>query len=127
MQQPLIAVQTVLPLSDVSVGTAIIMFFQVFAGALFVSVGQNVFSNKLISNIMEYAPGLDPSKAFSVGATDLARSIPPQYLAGIKQAYSASITQVFYVCVAMATISIVGSAFMEWKSVKGKKVEMTAA
>jgi hypothetical protein len=41
MQQPLIAVQTVLDISLVPIGTSIIIFTQTLGGALFVSVGQN--------------------------------------------------------------------------------------
>lgn len=48
MQQALIAVQAVLPARDVPVGTAIVMFCQTLGGALFISVGQNVFTNKSV-------------------------------------------------------------------------------
>lgn len=46
MQQPLIAVQAVLPARDVPIGTAMIMFCQTLGGALFISVAQNVFTNQ---------------------------------------------------------------------------------
>jgi hypothetical protein len=47
-QIPIIAVQTVLPLEDVPVGTACVIFFQSLGSALFISVGQTVFQNGLI-------------------------------------------------------------------------------
>lgn len=42
-------------------------------------------------------------------------------------AYSDAIMDTFYVATAMAAVSILGAAAFEWKSVKGKKIEMSAA
>lgn len=127
MQQILIAVQTVLPAADVPTGTAIVMFFQTLGGALFISVGQNVFTNKLVSGLQAVVPDLNPAIVLATGATELKSVIGKQYLSGVLQAYNDALTNSFYVAVAMATLSIVGSLLVEWKSVKGKKIEMTAA
>lgn len=127
MQQILIAVQTVLPPADVPTGTALVMFFQTLGGALFLSVGQNVFNNKLISGLQAVVPDLDPAIVTSTGATELKNVIGEQYLSGVLKAYNDALAKSFYVAVAMATLSIIGSLAVEWKSVKGKKIEMTAA
>jgi hypothetical protein len=50
-QQGGVAAQAVLPLVDVSIGTAIVMFVQMLGGALFVSVAQNIFTNKLVMGL----------------------------------------------------------------------------
>src|ERR1700733_3338185 len=71
MQQPLIAVQTVLDISQVPIGTSVIVFVQTLGGALFVSIGQNVFSNKLLENLAKYAPSIDPSVILKIGATSI--------------------------------------------------------
>ena len=123
MQQPLIAVQTVLPISDVPVGTALIMFTQTFGGALFVSVGQNVFQNRLLSGLLQEARGFDPSSILRLGATTLKTAVPPEYLPGVLVAYNRALTQTWYVSVAMACLTGIGAASLEWKSVKGKKIE----
>lgn len=127
MQQTLIAVQTVLPLADVPIGTAIVMFAQLLGGAIFISVAQNVFTNQLLNNVISAVPGINPEQVLSTGATSLATQIDPKYLPGVKIAYNGAIIDTFYVAVAMASLSSVGAAFLEWKSVKGKKIEMTAA
>lgn len=127
MQQPLIAVQTVLPKADVPIGTAIVMFTQTLGGALFISVAQNVFTNKLLSNLAEVVPDLDSAIVLATGATELKNVIPHQYLSGVLTAYNAAINNTFYVSVAMSVLSIVGALALEWKSVKGKKIEMGAA
>lgn len=128
MQQPLIAAQTVLPLDDVPVGTTIIIFVQTLGGALFISVAQNIFTNRLIKNLIADVPSVDPSIVLHSGATNLREAVQDAAsLDGVLRAYNSAITQTFYVSVAMAAFSIIGSALIEWKSVKGKKVETVAA
>jgi len=127
MQNTLIAVQTVLPEKDIPIGTAIIMFFQTLGGALFISVAQNVFTNRLLSNLKQVVPGLNPEVVMATGATSLKDVIPKQFLPGVQIAYNSSIMNTFYVAVAMASMSAFGSLFLEWRSVKGKKIEMAAA
>ena len=120
-QQPLIAVQTVLPLRDVPVGTAVIVFAQNLGGALFISVAQNIFSNQLLKNLVKYAPNVNPFAVFEAGATNLKAAASGQDLAAVLAAYNKTLTQVFYVSVATSALSLFGAVFMEWKSVKGKK------
>lgn len=124
MQQPLMAVQTVLDIADVPTGTSVLIFLQTLGGALFVSVGQNAFTNKLISGLAEYAPGVDTSIVLSVGATSI-QSSPElaQYITGVTLAYSNALTLAFKISAGMAAASIFGSLAMEWKSVKGKNIE----
>lgn len=130
MQQPLMAVQTVLDISDVPTGTAVLIFLQTLGGALFVSIAQNVFSNKLISGIAQYAPGLDPKIVLTIGATNIQTYLAanePQYLSGVILAYNDALVKAFTVATAMAALSIIGSVTVEWKSVKGKNVEVGMA
>ena len=127
MQQPLIAVQTVLPIADVPVGTALIMFTQTFGGALFVSVGQNVFANRLSAGLLLEASGIDPAIILRSGATTLKQAVPQEFLPGVLIAYNRALTETWYVSVAMACLTVIGTAGLEWKSVKGKKIEMGVA
>ncbi|KAF1987770.1 MFS transporter [Aulographum hederae CBS 113979] len=131
MQQTLIAVQTVLPLPDVPVGTAIMMFAQTLGGALFISVAQNVFSNQLIKNIGSEIPGFtDVALVINAGATNLQSVMErnyPQYLDQVLVAYNNALTQTWYVSVAMSVLSLFGAVFVEWKSVKGKKIDHAMA
>ncbi|KAI9734103.1 MAG: MFS sugar transporter [Claussenomyces sp. TS43310] len=128
MQQPLIAVQTVLDIKDIPTGTSLLMFLQTLGGALFVSVGQNIFTNKLVSNLAKNVPAIDPMIVVNTGATSIQHTEAlKQYLPAITLAYNDALTQAYLVSAAMAAISIIGSSVMEWKSVKGKKIEMTAA
>ncbi|KAI9831282.1 MAG: MFS sugar transporter [Phylliscum demangeonii] len=127
LQQTIIAVQTVLSIEDVPVGTAVVFFAQTLGGALFVSVTQNVFTNKLASGIAQAVPGLNPSIVIQVGATSLKKVVPAASLPAVLVAYNKAITTSFNVALAMAALSILGSALVEWKSVKGKKMVAAVA
>ncbi|KAJ5742771.1 uncharacterized protein N7511_011172 [Penicillium nucicola] len=127
MQQPMIVAQAALKTVDVPSGMAIVMFAQTLGGAIFVSVGQNVFQNQLVQNLKIYAPDADAAKLISAGATMLRSVVSGPELHKVLVAYNAAITQTFYVAVAMSALSLVGPIFVEWISVKGKKVEMGAA
>lgn len=127
MQQALIAAQTVLKLDDVPVGTSLIIFMQTLGGALFISVAQNIFTNRLVSNLLEKVPTMDPSIVLKTGATSLKGAVNAALLPDVLLAYNDALTQTFYVSLAVAALSIFGSAGMEWKSVKGKKIESVMA
>lgn len=121
LQLPLIAVQTVLPLEDIPTGTAIVGFFQSLGGAILLSVGQTVFSNTLVSGIRSAASSVDPRVVTSTGATDLAKAVPRDVLGSLLPVLDRAIARTFYVAVAVALLSIVGSVLIEWKSVKGNE------
>lgn len=127
MQQPIIASQTVLKLEDIPVGTSLIVFMQTLGGALFISVAQNIFTNRLVANLLVKLPTLDPSIVLKTGATSLKHAVNADLLPDVLVAYNEALTQTFYVSLALAALSIFGSAGMEWKSVKGKKVESVMA
>ena len=125
-QQPLIAAQTVLPLEDIPIGTATVMFIQLLGGALFVSVAQNVFSNALVSNLLAGVPGLNPEIVTSTGATNLVNAVGAS-IDKVLVAYNAAITKTFQIPLVLACLSVFGAFLMEWRSVKGKKMETVAA
>ena len=127
MQQPLIAAQTVCALEDVPTATSLINFSMTLGGALFISVGQNIFTNRLVSNLAANVRGLDPSIVLKIGATSLRTAVDPSKLQAVLVAYNDAITQTFYVSLAMACFSVIGALGIEWKSVKGKKMETIAA
>lgn len=130
MQQALIAAQTVLHLDDVPVGTSLIMFMQTLGGALFISIAQNVFSNSLISNLSSKAPGFPSEIVLHTGATSLKDAVVKfnaDLLPNVLVAYNEALRQTFYTSLAIAALSLIGAVVVEWKSVKGKKIETAMA
>lgn len=127
MQQALVSAQTVLPLEDVPTGTALTVFAQMFGGALFVSVAENRFTNTLIGGL-EKIPGIDATAVVSKGATQIGSLITdPDVLHEVRVVYNGALTKAFQVALIMSCLSVLGTIGMEWKSVKGKKVEVVGA
>ncbi|KAJ7061484.1 major facilitator superfamily domain-containing protein [Mycena amicta] len=124
MQQPILAAQTVLSLEDIPTGTSLLIFFQTLGGAVFVSVGQNVFTNTLVQGLVKNVPGVEPSVVLNAGATSLRSAVPSESVAAVVEAYNNAFISAFYVSTAMACMCLFGAAAMEWRSVKGKHIEM---
>ncbi|KAI9730555.1 MAG: hypothetical protein M1834_005796 [Cirrosporium novae-zelandiae] len=120
MQQASVAAQTVLSKKDVSVGASMMFFAQSLGGALFVSVGENVFTNHLIAGLKNI-PNIDPDVVVNAGATSLKDVISAKYLDLVLSAYNHALSQAFKVALGAACASIVGALGMEWKSVRGRK------
>ncbi|KAJ5730699.1 uncharacterized protein N7483_005207 [Penicillium malachiteum] len=127
MQQPMIVAQTALKAEDVPSGTAIMIFSQTLGGSIFLSVAENIFQNQLLHNLAKDAPKADAAKLVSAGATMLRTLVSGSTLQEVLVAYNDAITQTFYVSVAIGALSLIGPIFIEWLSVKGKKIEMAAA
>jgi MFS family permease len=127
LQLPLVAIQTVLDAKEIPVATALVMFNQLFGASIFVSVGQSVLTNRLVSHIAATIPNVDARQLASSGATEIQKVIPPQYQAGVIQTYNDALVQVFYIVVAMAAMTTIGSVAMPWNSVKGKQIQGGAA
>lgn len=98
-QIPIIVAQGVADPVDVSSISAIILFFQTITGAVFISVAQVLFTNKLLQRVRENVPGVNPGAVLVTGATGLRgrwsgatlQGILRSYMAGLKDSYSLAI------------------------------------
>ena len=120
MQQANLAAQVVLSRRDVSIGASLMIFAQSLGGAIFISVGQNILSNKLAAGL-EQLGGLDPAAVVSTGATDIRNIVPPNLLPQVLEIYNSAIRNTWYAGLAMACFTIIGALLMEWRSVKKDK------
>jgi MFS family permease len=121
LQHGPIAVQTVLEPKDVPTEISLVFFCQQLGGAIFVSVGQNVFNTKLISGLTSISKDLDPYMIFNTGATALRNIVPAGDLPEVLVRYNEALKWVFIVAVIMASLSALVSFTLEWRSVKGKQ------
>lgn len=94
-QQPMIAIQAVLPPSELAIGNAFIMFIQLVGGALFLSFGDTLFSNQLKSALAHFAPTVDAKAVFAVGATGFRSVVKASEVEGVVLAYNKALTTVF--------------------------------
>ncbi|KAL9583274.1 MAG: hypothetical protein Q9212_002797 [Teloschistes hypoglaucus] len=125
MNQPLMAAQTVLPLDDVSIGTALVIFAQTLGGAIFVSAAENIFTNNLLTNLRQSLPSIDPAVVLAAGATQLRKVVEAQGLGTgavgkAVEAYSGALAKAWQMATGLACLTLLGAAAMEWRSVKGE-------
>jgi MFS family permease len=120
MQQASMAAQTCLERKDVTIGVALMFFFQGLGGAIWLAVGEVVFTNSLVK-YLEDIPGITPDFIVHTGATDLRTMVPAQYLESVLVAYNKAIANTLYIPVGTAAVSIIAGLTMEWRNVKGMK------
>lgn len=120
MQTGSLAVQTVLPPADVSIGVALIFFSQQLGGAVFTTVGQTILSNLLVSQLTGI-PGVNPEEVVSDGATELVNIVPASEIDVVIGAYDYALTRIFLASMVLALVALLSAAGMEWKSIKANK------
>ncbi|KAI0444741.1 putative MFS aflatoxin efflux pump [Xylaria telfairii] len=123
IQVPNIAAQTVLPPNDVATGVALMLFGLQLGGAIFISVGQSVFTNELASHLSTL-PGFDKSMIQNNGATVISSSIPVELRQRVLGAYNEALRGGFRVGLIIASLTIIGAVGMEWRSVKSEKSDV---
>lgn len=115
-----LAAQTVLPRADVPIGMGLMFFMQQLGGSVFLAVGQNIFSSKLVDSLSDVA-GLDTEAIINTGATAVRSIVPSSELNTVVDAYSYALTRVFVLTTVVSACMILGSLAVEWKNIKGKK------
>jgi hypothetical protein len=125
-QMPILAVQVVLGKADVPTGLVMVMFFQVLGGALAPSVGQNIFTDKLLRNLRE-VQGIDAAAVVAAGGRGFRHMVPPHLLDAVINAFNSALRNVFWVAVATPAIAWIVSWAMEWRKLPDSKKETTPA
>ncbi|KAH8645469.1 major facilitator superfamily domain-containing protein [Xylariales sp. PMI_506] len=125
-QQPIIAVQAILPKAEIASGTSIVMLTQTLSGTIFISLGPAVLHNELLRSLEAKissgsSSGFNVSSLSNIGATEVRSAVPAQYLETVLVAYNGALTKVFTVALCMSALTIIGSLTMEWKNVKKSK------
>lgn len=117
MQTVGLAVQAVFPKEDVSTGVSISFFAQQLGAAIFVSVGQSILSNMLVSQLSGI-PGLPAQVIVKIGATDLHKVVPSQFLDVVVKAYNYACARIFLAGMGLSLATLVCALCMEWRTIK---------
>ena len=127
VQIPTLAVQTVLSLEDVHIGTSCVLFFLTLGSALSVSVGQTVFQNGFIREAHRPVPEIDPRLILSSGVTLLRDLLEKLGLIDklplVLEAYMVGLKDAFNVTLSCACVAFLVALCLEWKSVKVEVVK----
>jgi MFS family permease len=118
MQQPINVVQTVLDRSDISTGSAVVMFTRFLGSSLFLPVAENIFLSRLTSQLSSL--DISSQDVLDGGATKLRELVNGQDLTELLYDYNRAIVDIFYMVVATSSLTIIGSCLVGFKSLKSK-------
>ncbi|TGO33704.1 hypothetical protein BHYA_0231g00160 [Botrytis hyacinthi] len=119
IQQGFTAVQTVLPLDKIPIGTAAVVASQSFGGAVFVSVGNTILQNQLKASYDSgELPGIDIQAVLDAGATGFRSVVDADQLPALLEVYNGALQKVFIAAIPVTGLAFISSLFLEWKSVK---------
>lgn len=113
LQVPVIAAQAVSLPTDISSITAIMIFLQTIAGALFVSIAQSLFTNKLLQEVPLRTSGLNVGQVVATGATAIRSTFPAEQVEGIVESYMLGLKDSYILAVACAGFAAVVAIAMQ--------------
>ncbi|KAF2653088.1 MFS general substrate transporter [Lophiostoma macrostomum CBS 122681] len=122
LPMPVIAAQAKLPPSEISIVTAMMLFFQYFGGTIANVIGKTIFLNALGPALQQHAPAVDAQTVIDAGATEYLNVVPPQYVDGVRLAYNQALTLTFYLPTACAIIAFLLSWGLGWHKISGIKL-----
>lgn len=125
LEQCNIAVQTVLPDSQIPAGASLVVFARSLAGSIGSALGQNIYQDNLSTQLA----GILPASALSAsGATTLLSTIRDVIGEDNEALYqdalrgiNFSLTRVFMVATVLCCLTLPPALVIEWKSVKTEK------
>ncbi|RDL42232.1 uncharacterized protein BP5553_02211 [Venustampulla echinocandica] len=123
IQVPVIICQAFSEASDIPAVTAMVLFFQMMGGAVFVSVGQSIFTNLLLTNL---PPNVNPADILQTGASSLRERFRSEDLPGIHHAYLTGLKGTFALGIALAVAAVVASLGPPIRTVKNRNNAVAA-
>ncbi|KGO37989.1 Major facilitator superfamily domain, general substrate transporter [Penicillium expansum] len=106
---------------NVNLGIGVILFGQSMGPAVFIAIAQVIFTNQLSSTLEDVVPGLSPKFVEEHGLGDIKNGVPMDRWDEVLGGINGSLTHTWYLPVALACMTMVGSLLMEWRSVKQKQ------
>ncbi|KAI0423990.1 major facilitator superfamily domain-containing protein [Xylaria sp. FL1042] len=110
LQTPIIAVQTIVKQSDLSVAVSITAFAATLGNSLWIAVSTTLFQSRLNAELIENA-----------GISEIRDLVGGDRLRDVLLGYDEAVTQTLYIPVGLAIAAVLGSAFTEWHSVKAEE------
>ena len=124
-QQGISAAQTVLSETDITIGTALMVFVQNFGGTIFVSASNNIFDTKIVQDLAGTVPNLDPQVILDAGATGFRQVVSEAEYPLVLVAYNRAVIKTFQVGLILACLCAIGVSGVEWKRAHTGKEHQT--
>ncbi|EXF77956.1 major facilitator superfamily transporter [Colletotrichum fioriniae PJ7] len=122
-QVPFIAVQVVLPDSDMPTACAMVVFHRLLGGAVGLSIASNLFSQELYRRLAEAPGGVNVKAIQDAGASDLAKAVPAAVLPFVQKAFSFAISRAFILPIVVAGTSLLLSFGMQRRWIPDDRVQ----
>ncbi|KAI1171454.1 major facilitator superfamily domain-containing protein [Nemania sp. FL0916] len=126
IQLAVVAIQNALPLKQSQLGVSFLVFCQTFSAAVFIVVGNTIFTQSLVNETRKLLPSLDPTAVLRAGGSAQAiRSLVPPgpELAALLKVFSTSFDNTCYLMIGLASISVFASFGMGWVDTRKTKPE----
>ncbi|KAI0454546.1 major facilitator superfamily domain-containing protein [Xylaria acuta] len=125
IQLAVVAIQNALPAQQSQLGVSFLVFCQTFSAAVFVVVGNTIFTQQLINETRRLVPSVNPADVLRAGGSaEAIRSLVPPgspELAALIRVFSIAFDTVCYLMIALAGISVIASFGMGWIDTRQKK------
>ncbi|KAK6443058.1 hypothetical protein LTR95_000773 [Oleoguttula sp. CCFEE 5521] len=115
---PTVAVQTVLPDADATLGIAVLMFGSSLGPAITIAMAQVIFTSELSKNLGGLGLSVNGTSIESSGLTQLLTQAPASQQHDVLEGIDRSITHTWYLVVALACLMAFGGFGAEWRSLK---------
>lgn len=102
--------QAVADPTDLSTASAMALFFQFLGGAIWLSVSQSLFSNKLVHSL-DKIESVDAADLLAAGATELRNRLSGQNLIYAIESYMSALKDAFILSIALGGAAFVVTAF----------------
>ncbi|KAF4764492.1 hypothetical protein HAV15_000083 [Penicillium sp. str.  len=117
---PLMMTQAALPLRDIPIGSAMVMFFQTIGASIFVSVAQALFTNGLVNGLERTGmTGFDAGTVASQGITNLTKDLSGDIKRRVLVVINDALTQSWHLVV-LSCITLLGALAVEHGKMKKK-------
>lgn len=120
---PILAVQNNSSREQISIASALLVFFQNLGGTIFLTFSEVAFNTELRKALAQYAPEVDPETVIVAGALAVRSVVPAASLHVVLVAYSRAFDYTRYVAVGAAGGALLTAFGMGWKSIKKPKAE----
>ncbi|KAL8676292.1 MAG: hypothetical protein Q9186_007179 [Xanthomendoza sp. 1 TL-2023] len=124
-QQGISAAQTVLSETDITIGTALMVFVQNLGGTIFASASNNVFVTRLVNDLASMVPDLNPQVILSAGATGLRQVVAEAEYSSVLVAYNSAVIKTFQLGLILTCLCAIGVVGVEWKRAQTGKETQT--
>ncbi len=123
-QQPVVAVQTILPQALIPSAIVLVSFVQSLGSIVSLAIAQNIFRSRLLQELTAKLPTIQPNVVLNTGVLDLKNVVPQGDLDTFLNIYSDALKSTYYTGLGFACASVICAFCTPWKSTKAEpKIE----